>query len=784
MLVGALATAQTCDLQWHGQIVDERTQEPLIHAHIERLDKPQTSYTDFEGYFTLKQLCEGSCPVRITAGNGQEFIRVLEVNDAPKPVLYVALRQQELDEVVVNGENRLNDTQHTQKVQANYIAQEYNGSLAGSLEKLPGVQAMQVGSGMAKPMLRGLGLNRIAVSENGINQADQQWGADHGLAIDALAVDQVEIIKGVGALEYGSDAIGGVLKIDHYKVPSESGISGSFTGMAKSVNQALGGSLQLNYKHKGFFAKTTYTQMDYADFAVPADSLTYLNFRLPIDQRRLKNTAGVERNIHTQLGYSGERFVSRFNISRVYQKAGFFPGAHGIPSVERVKDDGDRRDIDYPYQRVTHFKLSNNTTYFVADQKTLKIDLSYQNNHRQEFSKFHTHYGNQAAPAVNPNLELDFSLKTYDVKLKWQQQWLTKNELKLGVEGRYQTNDSGGYNFFLPDYNSSTWGAFLLNEFRITDKSLLQLGMRYDWGKTQIKSYFDEYLYNFLTTSQYTPEEAQTYAQRSPDFSKNFDSFNVMLGFATRYQDWELRANLGTNFRWPTAIELGANGIHHGSFRHEQGNTQLDPEKGFVADLHISFKRPSWEVAVNPYVYYFDNYLFLNPTKVFSILPHAGQLYQYTQSEAILSGFEAAYTHRFHEQWSSLLVLEYMHNQQRTGNAGRDYPLPFTPANSAYTELTYSFSKESKLAGMQVGLNARLAAKQKRIAQAEIPTPGYQILGLLISKDFKIDQLTNKLSLRVSNLLNQKYYQHTSFYRQIDIPEQARNIQLTWSIAF
>ena len=68
-------------------------------------------------------------------------------------------------------------------------------------------------------MIRGLGFDRIAVAQNGIKQQGQQWGADHGLEISEWNVDQIEIIKGAGALQYGSDAIGGVISINNKVKP-------------------------------------------------------------------------------------------------------------------------------------------------------------------------------------------------------------------------------------------------------------------------------------------------------------------------------------------------------------------------------------------------------------------------------------------------------------------------------------------------------------------------------------------------------------------------------------
>ena len=82
-----------------------------------------------------------------------------------------------------------------------------------AMENIPGVQAMDIGSGFSKPMIRGMGFNRIAVLENGIKQEGQQWGADHGLELDAFNIGTVNVLKGPSSLLYGSDAMGGVIAI-------------------------------------------------------------------------------------------------------------------------------------------------------------------------------------------------------------------------------------------------------------------------------------------------------------------------------------------------------------------------------------------------------------------------------------------------------------------------------------------------------------------------------------------------------------------------------------------
>src|SRR5690606_13916663 len=141
----------------------------------------------------------------------------------------------------------------------------------------------------------------------------------------------------------------------------------------------------------------------------------------------------------------------------------------------------------------------------------------------------------------------------------------------------------------------------------------------------QTKEFFDPILYAYLLGNGQSEAEASGYALRSQELSRDFSNVNFLVGAAYRPNAfWEVSASAGTNFRLPTAIELAANGIHHGSFRHEQGNPNLDTEKGIVADGKVQFTKNKWIVSINPYLYYFSNYIFLKPSGTFSPLPHGG----------------------------------------------------------------------------------------------------------------------------------------------------------------
>ena len=84
-------------------------------------------------------------------------------------------------------------------------------NIIDAIAKQPGVSQLTTGSGISKPIIRGLGYNRILVLNDGIRQEGQQWGDEHGIEIDPQSINSVEILKGPASLMYGSDAMAGVL---------------------------------------------------------------------------------------------------------------------------------------------------------------------------------------------------------------------------------------------------------------------------------------------------------------------------------------------------------------------------------------------------------------------------------------------------------------------------------------------------------------------------------------------------------------------------------------------
>ena len=151
-----------------------------------------------------------------------------------------------------------------------FLRKHFTGNFMQAMENIPGVQAMDIGSGFSKPMIRGMGFNRVAVLENGIKQEGQQWGADHGLELDAFNVDAVNVMKGPASLLYGSDAMGGVIDIAPVQVPAENMLFGDVTLLGKSVNETIGASLMLGIKRNAWYTRLRYSEQRFGDYRIPA----------------------------------------------------------------------------------------------------------------------------------------------------------------------------------------------------------------------------------------------------------------------------------------------------------------------------------------------------------------------------------------------------------------------------------------------------------------------------------------------------------------------------------
>ncbi len=683
-----------------------------------------------------------------------------------------------LKEVIVQSSytktSRLNSSQALEVVGETFLREYFTGNLIQTLEHIPGVHSMDIGSGFSKPMIRGMGFNRISVTENGIKQEGQQWGADHGLEIDAFGVERATIRKGPASLLYGSDAMGGVIEITQVPPPMDNQFFGEAALLGKSVNGTLGGSLMLGIRKNAWYTKLRFSEQHFGDYRIPADTVVYLTQRLPIKGARLKNTAGFERDVSWYSEYRDGRYYANFAVSDAYQKVGFFAGAHGIPDASRLKDDGDPRNIELPYSTVNHLKITTRQQY-TWEKFFGYWDVGLQNNHREEWSLFHTHYGAQSPSSTDSDKELEFSLNTFSSSFKMKTFGSGPWEHTAGLDLQYQQNRISGYSFLLPEYNRFTLGLLCLSVYRPNSTFSVSGGIRYDYGRLDIAAYRDVYLATYLNEHSYKDEQIAAYQWRSYPVDRKFGDFSGSLGIIWNPRQVHLvKMNIGRSFRLPGANELSSNGIHHGTFRHEQGDASLDSEQGWQLDASYIYEQKGIFLSVTPFGSWFSNYIYLKPGGEWSILPHAGQIYRYTGAEVAFAGAEVELSIDFLRYLNYRFAGEYVYSR----NLDERIPLPYSPPTSMRNILTW------KKKHFRIWTEWQYIAPQNRVSRNEDSTSGANLWNMGATLNIPICVTNMEITLSVYNLLDAKYYNHLSFYRKMEIPEPGRNLQLLIKVPF
>lgn len=698
-----------------------------------------------------------------------------------------ALAQQdtvrELEGVVVSDRHaelrKKEESLNVEIVGDGFIRRHLGGSLMTTLSRLPGIKTIGIGSGQSKPLIRGMGFNRVVVIDKGIKHQGQQWGADHGLELDQFAAGEVEIIKGAASFIYGSDAIGGVINVKAPSPPLQHTLGGAIDLVAKSNNRLYGTSLNLYGRSARWFFDSRLTLQNYADYRVPADTVYVYDYGVELHNRRLRNTAGRETGLHLHTGFLDDRFSSVFHISNVYSRSGFFANAHGLEPrrVDAEMHDGSARDLLLPSQEVSHFKVINRSRYWFKGH-SLQMELGYQENFRQEFSGYVNH---GYMPPVYPDsmlipfdLERQFDKKIYSANLRglFALGW---HELTIGLNGEYQDNGIGGWGFLIPAFRQRSAGVFVYDKLKLSEKILLHGALRYDHGHMQVSGYSDWF------PSGEAPGTA--FLVRAEDLTRTFNSLVWSAGLNYHPGNgFSLKANIGKSFRMPIAKELAANGVNYHYFSYERGNPSLSPEQSYQADLTLGYKAERWSVQLSPFYNYFPNYIYLNPTAGHDFFYGAGnQVFAYEESRVMRYGGELRLRHQLSGSLSAEALGEYLYSRQLSGDK-EGYTLPFSPPPSLLLNLTWSPGISPSLQGTYISLDYRITARQHRIVPPERKTSGYRLLNLQAGARVRVFDHPVTVSLQARNLLNTRYLNHTSFYRLIQLPEAGRNIILALKV--
>lgn len=602
-------------------------------------------------------------------------------------------------------------------------------NIIDAIARQPGVSQITTGSGISKPVIRGLGFNRVAVVSDGIRQEGQQWGDEHGVEVDGQAVGQVEILKGPASLMYGSDAMAGVLILHPQHAVPLGEIHANVSTEYQTNNGLMGYSANFAGNRQGLLWDGRWSQKQ---------AHAYKNSR----DGYVPGSQFAEQSARLKLGISKAWGSSWLTGSYYHLTPSIVEGERDETTGELLcEDDVKSYSKALPFQQVYHYKLISDNMLRLGRDDQLKLILGYQQNRRQEYEESPEDYG------------LYFQLHTMNYDLRYQKSMDGGWKLAAGVAGMWQRSQNKGEEYLIPSYVLFDAGVFATAS-RQLDMWNITGGLRFD--RRGLHSYALE-------------DEGEL---RFADFHRHFEGLSASLGVVCNLtSQFDLRANISRGFRAPNMSELGSNGVHEGTVRYEVGNHQLKPEHSLQLDLGFDYSSHFFSAQLALFASRIDNYIYLHRTG--EVLDDDYATYRYDAGDARLMGFEAMVDihpmHRIHfENTFSMVDAVQLHQPRETKY------LPFTPAPRWTSELKYEITHKGRVlnnAYAALALECYLRQGHYHMADdTETATPSYTLLNMEAGTDININgRHVASLYLTASNLLNRAYQNHLSRLKYTDV---------------
>ena len=206
---------QECPYNFSGKITDSDTKENLQGALIKISTINLTTTTQKNGSFLFTKICGGQYSITVSHINCETINLIVDIKNDTAINFVLPHHANYLKEVVVNSEKRKDlNTVAKSEMKAKELFQQAGQSLGETLKSLPGLNSIQTGPTLSKPVIHGMHSNRLLILNNGIRQEGQQWGSEHAPEIDPFIATRISVIKGAASVRYGSDAIVGVILVE------------------------------------------------------------------------------------------------------------------------------------------------------------------------------------------------------------------------------------------------------------------------------------------------------------------------------------------------------------------------------------------------------------------------------------------------------------------------------------------------------------------------------------------------------------------------------------------
>ncbi len=348
-----------------GTVTDVSTGKHLSGVSVYISDAKVGTFTNENGVFFISNIADGNHLVEFSHVGFNTFALLINIIGDIKKDIFLSESVVENNAVIITGVSRASQLKkvpfQVSVLRKEELQQTTSTNIIDAITRKAGVSSLATGPAISKPIIRGLGYNRVLTINDGIRQEGQQWGDEHGIEIDEASVSKIEILKGPASLIYGSDAMAGVINIIT-NIPTPMNTIKINIGSNYQTNNNLT-SLYTNVAGniKGFNWNVYGTKKAAADYKNKYDGNVF-------------NSKYNEQNAGGYVGYNGNWGFSHLLVSNFNLKAGLIEGERNITG-KFIKEIGNGQtleasDADFsstnpqlPYQNINHFKIATDNNF-------------------------------------------------------------------------------------------------------------------------------------------------------------------------------------------------------------------------------------------------------------------------------------------------------------------------------------------------------------------------------------------------------------------------------------
>ncbi len=590
MLVPLVAAAQV-EREIGGVVRDGETGQPLAGAVVMVVPAAATGAVSHgDGTFYVVAPDSGQFSLRVERLGYRTAILDVDASTVDWVEVDMVASPIDLSGVVVTGSlvaRAANEMLRPASVYAgDRLQRRLAGTVAATLSREPGVAVSTMGPNSAHPVIRGLSGERILVLEDGERVGDDFSSApDHATALDPSTARRIEVIRGPGAILYGSNALGGVLNVVRDDVPSVNPhhFTGTITLQGQSATSATSASVNAMVGVTDHIpARLEFTHRTSGDLKTPVGALS--NTSASVTELS-GGTSWVD-----QWGHAGLSF--RYYDNDYGIPGGFVGGHQDGVRIDMQRAATRLKAIVRPQGRVESVEIDAGHTWY----RHLEIEPP---------DIVGTVYERQAASGeVLARHETwgPFSSGGFGTRASWQ---------SLGFGGSLST----------PNSTRASFAVFGLEEIDL-DPVRLEAGLRYDWEVVR-------------------PRREDPASDIGHIRARSFSALSGSLGALSQLGE---RTTLGTSiaraFRAPSVAELFSEGPHLAAYSFEVGNPELETEKGTGVDIFARYAGDRLSVEVTLFRNAISGFVF--PLKTGEVSRVLLPVYQFRGEDAVFTGLEHA----------------------------------------------------------------------------------------------------------------------------------------------